>query len=164
MKNLLILLILSWSVCYGQQDSLGYHDGKMFDVALEKGFGIPPVFPGCEKKKNKRKCFQKKMLNHISKNFQYPEIAQKMGIQGRVYVKFIIDEDGSVTLIRTRGPDKNLEREAYRIISKLPKMTPGKIKGRPVRVPFSVPITFRLEKPKLPLNTRMPDDRVRPPL
>ena len=104
------------------------------------------------------------MLNHISKNFQYPEIAQKMGIQGRVYVKFIIDEDGSVTLIRTRGPDKNLEREAYRIISKLPKMTPGKIKGRPVRVPFSVPITFRLEKPKLPLNTRMPDDRVRPPL
>ena len=162
MKNLFLFLILSSSVCYGQQDSLGYLNNKTGEI--EKGFGIPPVFPGCEKKKNKRKCFQKKMLNHISKNFQYPEIAQKMGIQGRVYVKFIIDEDGSVTLIRTRGPDKNLEREAYRIISKLPKMTPGKIKGRPVRVPLFVPITFRLEKPKLPLNTRMPDDRVRPPL
>ena len=82
MKNLLILLILSWSVCFGQQDSLGYHDGKMFNVALEKGFGIRPVFPGCEKKKNKRKCFQKKMLNHISKNFQYPKIAIKERIQG----------------------------------------------------------------------------------
>ena len=162
MKNLFLLLILSSSVCYGQQDSLGYLNNKTGEI--EKGFGIPPVFPGCEKKKNKIKCFQKKMLNHISKNFQYPVIAQKMGIQGRVYVQFIIDTDGSVTGIRTRGPDKNLEREAYRIISKLPKMTPGKIKGRSVRVPFSVPITFRLEKPKLPLNTRMPDDRVTPPL
>ena len=162
MKNLFLFLILSSSVCYGQQDSLGYLNSKT--GVIEKDLGIPPVFPGCEKKKNKRKCFQKKMLNHISKNFQYPEIAQKMGIQGRVYVKFIIDEDGSVTGIRSRGPDKNLEREAYRIISKLPKMTPGKIKGRPVRVPLFVPITFRLEKPKLPLNTRMPDDRVRPPL
>jgi len=89
-----------------------------------------------------------------------------MGIQGRVYVQFIIDTDSSVTRIRAIGPDKNLEREAYRIISKLPKMTPGKIKGRSVRVPIFVPITFRLEKPKLPLNTRMPEsfDRGRPPL
>ena len=160
MKNLLILLILSWSVCYGQQDSLGYHDGKMFVVALEKGFGIPPVFPGCQKKKNKRKCFQEKMLRHISKNFQYPKIAIKERIQGRVYVQFIIDTDSSVTRIRTRGLHKILEMEAYRIITKLPKITPGKIKGRPVRVPFSIPITFRLDKPKpkpkqLPLNLRM---------
>ena len=44
-----------------------------------------------------------------------------------------------------RGPDKNLEKEAQRIISKLPKMTPGKQRGRPVRVPFSIPITFRLQ-------------------
>ena len=157
MKNLLILLILSWSVCYGQQDSLRYHDGKMFDVALEKGFGIPPVFPGCEKKKNKRKCFQEKILRHISKNFQYPKIAIKERIQGIVYVQFIIDTDSSVTRIRARGPHKILEREAYRIISKLPKITPGKIKGRPVRVPFTIPITFRIEEPKLPLNTRMPE-------
>ena len=104
------------------------------------------------------------MARHITKNFRYPEIAQEMGIQGKVYVQFVIDKDGSITGIRTRGPDKNLEKEANRIIAKLPKMTPGKQRGRPVRVPFSVPITFRLEKPKLPLNTRMPDDRVRPPL
>ena len=171
MKNLLILLILSWSVCFGQQDSLGYHDGKMFNVALEKGFGIPPVFPGCEKKKNKKKCFQEKMLRHISKNFQYPKIAIKERIQGRVYVQFIIDTDSSVTRIRARGPHKILEMEAYRIITKLPKITPGKIKGRPVRVPFVVPITFRLNKPKppaslTPLNQRIREsfDRGRPPL
>jgi protein TonB len=44
-----------------------------------------------------------------------------------------------------RGPDKNLEAEAKRIIEKLPKMTPGKQRGRPVRVPFSIPITFKLQ-------------------
>lgn len=68
-----------------------------------------------------------------------------MGIQGRVYVNFIIAKDGSISNIRMRGPDKNLEAEAQRIISKLPQMTPGKQRGRPVRVPFSIPITFRLQ-------------------
>ena len=75
---------------------------------------------------------------------RYPEIAQEMGIQGRVYVNFIISKNGNITNIRMRGPDKNLEKEAERIIARLPRMTPGKQRGRPVRVPFSIPITFRL--------------------
>ena len=106
-----------------------------------------PIFPGCEKvkKSERRDCFQEKMNKHIRKNFRYPEIAQEMGIQGRVYVNFIIAKDGQITNIRMRGPDKNLEKEAQRIISKLPSMIPGKQRGRPVRVPFSIPITFRLQ-------------------
>ena len=106
-----------------------------------------PIFPGCEgvSKSKRRDCFQEKMNKHIVKNFRYPDIAQEMGIQGRVYVNFIISKDGSISNIRMRGPDKNLEKEAQRIISKLPKMTPGKQRGRPVRVPFSIPITFRLQ-------------------
>ena len=105
-----------------------------------------PIFPGCErvKKSERRTCFQEKMNRHIRKNFRYPEIAQEMGIQGRVYVQFVIAKDGSITGVRMRGPDKNLEKEAARIIGKLPRMTPGKQRGRPVRVPFSIPITFRL--------------------
>ena len=105
-----------------------------------------PVFPGCESvpKNKKRECFQQKMQEHIRKNFRYPEIAQEMGVQGRVNVIFTIDKDGSITNIRMRGPDKNLEAEAMRIIKKLPKMTPGKQRGRAVRVPFSIPITFKL--------------------
>jgi|TARA_B110000438_G_scaffold30960_1_gene30424 protein TonB len=105
-----------------------------------------PLFPGCERvaKSQRRKCFQEQIQKHINKNFRYPEIAQEMGIQGRVFVQFMIGKDGSISGIRTRGPDKNLEREANRIIGKLPKMTPGKQRGRPVRVPFSIPITFRL--------------------
>ena len=90
-----------------------------------------PLFPGCERvaKSQRRKCFQEQIQKHINKNFRYPEIAQEMGIQGRVFVQFMIGKDGSISGIRTRGPDKNLEREANRIISKLPKMTPGKQRG-----------------------------------
>ncbi|MFX0555460.1 energy transducer TonB [Maribacter sp. CXY002] len=104
-----------------------------------------PVFPGCERESDKRACFNSMMQKHISKNFRYPEIAQEMGVQGRVSVMFVIQKDGSIGNVRMRGPDKNLEKEAERIISKLPKMTPGKQRGRAVRVPFSIPITFKLQ-------------------
>ena len=104
-----------------------------------------PVFPGCEKESDKRACFNKMIQKHISKNFRYPEIAQEMGVQGRVNVMFVIQKDGSIGNVRMRGPDKNLEKEAARIIDKLPKMTPGKQRGRAVRVPFSIPITFKLQ-------------------
>jgi|TARA_R110002051_G_scaffold159536_2_gene230927 protein TonB len=109
-----------------------------------------PIFPGCESEKSKgakalRDCFQEQMFKHISKNFRYPEISQEMGVQGKVYVNFVIQKDGSIGSVRMRGPDKNLEAEAARIIGKLPKMTPGKQRGRAVRVPFSIPITFKLQ-------------------
>ncbi len=105
-----------------------------------------PVFPGCEQgtKAEKRACFQQKMQAHILKNFSYPNAALEMGIQGKVYVQFIIDSDGFITRIRTRGPDHLLEKEAHRIISVLPQMTPGKQRGRAVNVPYSIPVTFRL--------------------
>ena len=107
-----------------------------------------PLFPGCErvKKSERRKCFQEKLDKHVLKNFRYPEIAQEMGVQGRVFVTFVIDRDGTITGIRTRGPDKNLEKEAARIIGKLSNMTPGKQRGRAVRVPFSYPINFCLQQ------------------
>ncbi|EAR15948.1 MULTISPECIES: energy transducer TonB [Robiginitalea] len=104
-----------------------------------------PVFPGCEGASDKRACFNEMMQKHIRKNFRYPEIAQEMGIQGRVSVMFTIQKDGSIGNIRLRGPDKNLEAEARRIIERLPKMTPGKQRGRAVRVPFSIPIMFKLQ-------------------
>ncbi|WP_435624775.1 energy transducer TonB [Flagellimonas sp.] len=103
-----------------------------------------PVFPGCENANDKRACFQEMMQKHIRKNFRYPELAQEMGLQGRVNVVFTIQKDGSIGNVRMRGPHQLLEREAERIISKLPQMTPGKQRGTPVKVPFAIPITFRL--------------------
>ncbi|NND16713.1 MAG: energy transducer TonB [Eudoraea sp.] len=118
------------------------------DLDIDVPFAViedVPVFPGCENSKDKRACFNEMIQKHIRKNFRYPEIAQEMGIQGRVNVMFTIQKDGSIGNIRYRGPDKNLEKEALRIIEKLPRMTPGKQRGRPVRVPFSIPITFKLQ-------------------
>lgn len=113
------------------------------DLDVDVPFAIiedVPLFPGCEnvKKSERRKCFQDKIQRHIAKNFRYPEIAQEMGIQGRVHVQFIISKDGSITGIQSRGPDKNLEKEANRIISKLPKMIPGKQRD----VLFVCPLVF----------------------
>lgn len=104
-----------------------------------------PVFPGCENEKDKRACFQEMMNKHIIKNFRYPEIEQELGIQGRVNIMFEIQEDGSIGNVRMRGPNKNLEKEAARIINKLPKMSPGKQRGNAVRVPYSIPINFKLQ-------------------
>ncbi|TBN03635.1 energy transducer TonB [Hyunsoonleella flava] len=105
-----------------------------------------PLFPGCEnvKKSERRNCFQMKMNAHVTKNFRYPEMALDMGISGRVFVIFVIAPDGNITKIRTRGPDKMLEEEAQRIIKLLPKMIPGKQRGKPVSVPFSLPINFKM--------------------
>ena len=106
-----------------------------------------PLFPGCERvaKSKRRDCFQKKMNQHIARNFRYPEQAQVLGIQGRVFVQFMIGKDGNISGIRTGGAHSILEREAYRIISLLPKFTPGINRGKAVRVPFSIPIDFRLQ-------------------
>ena len=107
----------------------------------------PPIFPGCEKvdKKDRFECFNKKMTKHIRKHFRYPDAAIEMGQQGRVSVLFRIGSEGVIEDVQMRGPSKILEKEAARIIGKLPKMTPGKQRGRAVKVPFSVPINFRLD-------------------
>jgi protein TonB len=104
-----------------------------------------PIFPGCEKEKNKRACFNDMMQKHIKKHFRYPEMAQEMGLQGRVNTQFIINKDGSIGTILKRGPHQVLEEEAERILKKLPKMIPGKQRGTAVKVPFAQPITFKLQ-------------------
>ncbi|MCR9265042.1 MAG: TonB family protein [Flavobacteriaceae bacterium] len=106
-----------------------------------------PTFPGCENvtdKEEKKLCFQEMMQKHIRKHFRYPEIAQEMGLEGRVNVVFTIQKDGKIADVRMRGPHESLETEAARIISKLPQMIPGKQRGTAVKVPFSIPITFKL--------------------
>ncbi len=106
---------------------------------------VPPIYPGCEglSKSESKKCFQSKIQTHIQNNFEYPELAIDLGINGKVFVIFVIDAQGYVSNIRTRGPDKILEKEASRIISLIPKLTAGKQRGRYVKVPYSIPIHFK---------------------
>ncbi|UII77121.1 M56 family metallopeptidase [Flagellimonas sp. HMM57] len=104
-----------------------------------------PIFRGCEGATDTRLCFMEKIQTHIKKYFYYPEEAQNKGIEGRVNVIFTITEEGFVEDIRTRGPDKILEDVVTDIISKLPRMQPGKSNGQHVSVPFSIPVTFKLQ-------------------
>ena len=105
-----------------------------------------PVWPGCTGNNNQLKqCFQDKMNEHVTKNFKYPERALEMQVRGKVFVLFVIDSKGYITGIQTRGPDKILEQEASRIIGLVPKMEPGKQRGKSVNIPYSLPINFVLE-------------------
>ena len=120
---------------------MSQNESSVFDKIEEV-----PIYPGCENIKNKRSCAQTKIQEHIVRNFRYPKEAQKKKIQGRVFVQFYIGAGGYNDNIRARGPHEILEKEAKRIISLLPRFIPGKIGGKSVRVPFSVPISFGLQK------------------
>ena len=85
------------------------------------------------------------LMKFIQKNVKYPAIAKEYNITGKVYVSFIVDKGGSVTNVKiVRGVDKNLDAEALRVVSALPKYKPGKQRGKPVRVMCTIPINFTL--------------------
>ena len=87
------------------------------------------------------------LMKFIQRNIRYPKEAQEQGKQGRVIVQFVVEKDGSITEAKVeRSADPQLDAEALRIVSEMPNWTPGKQKGEPVRVRFTLPVTFRLSK------------------
>ena len=82
----------------------------------------------------------------IAKNVKYPVLAMENGIQGKVFIQFVIERDGSITDVKVaRGVDASLDKEAVRVVQSMPKWKPGMQKGQPVRVKYTVPVTFRLD-------------------
>ena len=106
---------------------------------------LVPVYPGCDSATNMRVCFQEQIQKHLAKHFRYPKLAIKRNLQGTVFVQFTVGKGGYIDNIRTRGPHVVLEEEARRIISLIPRFKPGVQEGEPVRVPFSIPIIFKLQ-------------------
>ena len=93
-----------------------------------------PEFPGGEEA----------LMKFLSENICYPEEALKAGIQGRVVVSFIIEPDGSISNVQVvQGVNDSLNAEAVRVVSSMPKWTPGMMDGKAVRVKYNLPITFR---------------------
>ena len=103
---------------------------KVFDV-VEK----MPSFPGGPSA----------LMSYLASNVKYPKECHEKGIQGRVIVQFVVDTDGSITDAHVvRAVDPLLDAEALRVINSMPKWTPGKQKGKAVRVKYNVPLTFKL--------------------
>ncbi len=95
-----------------------------------------PSFPGGE-----AEC-----MKFLSKNIKYPTIAQENGIQGRVILQFVVNKDGSIVDVTVaRSVDPYLDKEAIRVVQMMPKWKPGKQRGKPVRVKYTLPVMFRLQ-------------------
>lgn len=86
------------------------------------------------------------MMKWLNNNIRYPEAAQQNDIQGKVVVNFVVEKDGSIAQVKiAKGVDKDLDREAVRVVKKMPRWQPGKNNGVPVRSYFNLPVTFRLQ-------------------
>lgn len=82
----------------------------------------------------------------ISRNLQYPVVAEENGIQGRVMVTFIVERDGSISNVKVaRSVDPSLDKEAMRVVKSMPKWNPGYLNGQPVRVKYTLPVQFKLQ-------------------
>ncbi|QXP72981.1 energy transducer TonB [Tenacibaculum sp. HL-MS23] len=107
-----------------------------------------PIYPGCTgSKAEKKACLNKQLRKHVQRYFD-AELANELGLapgKKRIYVQFKIDKDGSITSVNARAPHPRLKKEAIRIANKIPKMKPGRQRGRPVRVGYTLPITFNVE-------------------
>lgn len=134
----------NWTIVYNEkwnevmQSDPGTPDNPIFEVVEHMpeftGGGMPAL------------------MEYLSKNIKYPEAAMKKGIQGRGIVQFV-EKDGSITNVKIlRGVDPELDKEAVRVVSAMPKWKPGTQRGEAVRVRFTVPVMFRLTEDKIPVK------------
>ena len=122
-------------------------DGDNVEVPFSTVQNVP-IFPGCDKGNNeaRRKCMSEKITKFVQRKFN-TDLAGDLGLSGRqrISVIFKIDKNGDVVGVRARAPHPRLVKEATRVVNLLPKMKPGKQRGKAVVVPYSLPIIFQVQ-------------------
>ncbi|HNS18657.1 MAG TPA: energy transducer TonB [Bacteroidales bacterium] len=114
-----------------EADEEEIEEAEIFTVVEES-----PSFPGGEEAR----------IRFLQENIEYPQMARESGIQGTVYMTFVVEPSGSVSAVRVlRGIGGGCDEEAIRVIQKMPRWNPGKQRGKPVRVQFTMPIKFTLQ-------------------
>lgn len=108
-----------------------------------------PLYPGCEELNDndeRKSCMSSKISKFVSKEFD-TGLGEELGLSGMnlVLVMFVVNEQGLVEQIQTRAPHPELEKEAKRVINLLPRMKPGKQRGKPVSVSYNIPIRFKVQ-------------------
>ena len=136
-----------------QEEEIDIEDLEIEEVEedIEVPFSVienVPIFPGCDKGNNaeRRKCMSQKITKFVQRKFN-TDLAGDLGLSGRqrISVIFKIDKNGDVVGVRARAPHPRLVKEAQRVINLLPKMKPGKQRGKAVIVPYSLPIIFQVQ-------------------
>jgi protein TonB len=136
---LFVLILLTTSSLFAQDKEY-----EKVSVIVEES----PLFPGCEHEtENPKACADAKLFNYLADKLTYPVIARENGIEGRVIVQFIVEKDGSIADVKViRGIGGGCDEVAKEVIAGMPKWNPGKFRGRPVRVQYTLPVSFTLEK------------------
>jgi protein TonB len=137
MKYLILPLLLFISTTsFGQSSDAPKVQSKVFQVVEQM-----PEFPGGEAA----------MMRFIQKNIVYPDVERENDIQGRVVVGFVVDMDGNLSDVTIKkGVSTGIDKEAIRVVKLMPKFTPGKQQGKPVRVQYVLPIMFKLSTQEPP--------------
>jgi TonB family protein len=125
MKNIIVVILMFVGFL-----GLAQSDSSMVEIA--------PEYPGG----------MTALMTYLTKSVQYPEEAYSMNIEGKVYVSFIIEKDGSVSTVQdaipSRNTNKHLVKEAIRVVSNMPNWKPGIQRGKAVNVKYSIPINFKI--------------------
>ena len=133
MKKLILMLLMA-ACCLmtanAQKTVVSQTDPKVFDTVEQM-----PEYPGG----------MQAMIEFLQANMKYPEDAAKQKVEGRVMVQFIVETDGSISDVHVaKQVFPSLDAEAIRVVQAMPKWTPGKEKGKVVRVKYNLPIVFRM--------------------
>ena len=134
MKKLLLMSLMAvfcLSTVSAQKTVVSKKNQKVFDVVEQM-----PEFPGGIAA----------MFEYLMQNVKYPEDAEKQKVEGRVIATFVVETDGSITDVQAvKQVFPSLDAEAIRVLEAMPKWTPGKQNGKPVRVKYTVPVNFKLQ-------------------
>lgn len=134
---LFITTLLLSSAAYSQDKSTAKKASKDEKVYAFVSTDTQPSFQGG----------MKKFYEYLAKNIKYPEQALKKGIQGKVFLSYIVEKDGSLSQIKVeKAAGSGLDEEALRVMKASPNWVAGTIKGVPVRVKYNIPISFTLSK------------------
>lgn len=146
MKSILTILLVTLSTFVFCQNTDISNEAVSFSVIEDV-----PVYQGCDESassEEKRKCMSDKISEHVLNNFDQ-NIARKLNLPSgtiRISIYFMIDVDGEIINIQAKAAHDALETEAVRVVRLIPKMKPGLMRGKPVVVPYSLPLLFKVEE------------------
>lgn len=142
------------------EDEVDVEDEVMVDVTADENTEVEEYEPAPmeEEEKEEDKVFvvvedqpefpggEKARMRYLRNSIEYPQLARESGIEGTVYVTFVVEKDGSITNVKVlRGIGGGCDKEAIRVVKEMPKWEPGKQRGKAVRVQFNMPIRFTLQ-------------------